>query len=1163
MPSARELLALEEAYESLDPARKRAVSRVQARVRGWAHRNKARAVERREARALGGCWARFALRPRTTMLEQYRAHLGGPIASGTGDLFITSEAICFYCDAADASERDGILFSPSKKKAREGTKPISLKISYPEIAGVSARESSWEPGVTLSMKDGSSMWFGGFYFPSSVQKLIENEWTKQTKTKLESARQIRTEMILAMENKRSALAKREQSKNDEELNALREEMREDKENLRRAEAKARDAAVEIEILRENEVRMEKQRKKLFGQIRDFEVECENLRHKTNSANVARRAAETKLRELETKFDDKIDQLLEDKNGTINDLSAEVSRYKEMWEQDKAQMRLDVEKARRSASELRDQRDSLVREKSKLTIELGELGSELTKFSELSSNESRRVCELESELERVRAESKESAEKRAALKSKYDEAMQRLSSIESRAASAVTEAELKVKTDEIERLNAHCEALRGRLNKKVDDLAVLRAKNEEAMEEISNLKAAREGDAERVAAAKPVEDTANIQKITAELEAKANEVKSLQAQVESLRLNFTTASAANAKLDAKYEEVKSALAAHAAKEANVKNATTDIEMQLRSALENKETKIEALQAELAALNNARETSATISATLKVKYEEAKRQIEVLQSEKENIAKVNANELSKSEVSLREQLQAASAKCEALQGEVDALRVQRENAAVTEAKLQSKLEETASNLSELKSQRDASLETFIKERQELERALVEAKEASTAALTAAQSERDSLREAKETSNISLVSLKAKLEESNKALCASKTELDLAKSAREEAMMKMHEAQRGEEAAKIKLVEVEKNLVQRETESKSLKSEIDAFTTAAKAAEAREREARDELQELRRQNDLLLKEHGTLSGRSKELEEKANQLTEVEKEMSALKAEITTTALQQEKWKQDVEYAKAEIERSRSKEEAHNEKYMDMLKHMSEAEREAASARAAESVARDYAAKSSESAKETAEREVRMRDELATMRVAYEVLSTDFRSKTEEFSREVSRLEREVSDAQNNVKVLEVKLDEAREKISNLEQLNIEASNKLDKRRETNLRQKEETKKLYEAYQAAMAQCEETQRLLEREQMETRDMHMQKALEKQRSSSALLGSRPAFTRQPFGDANRGGSPINNGPRALPGVRSIDEMLPSLAKREANAYKAIAPPPMGSPPQ
>ena len=55
-------------------------------------------------------------------------------------------------------------------------------------------------------------------------------------------------------------------------------------------------------------------------------------------------------------------------------------------------------------------------------------------------------------------------------------------------------------------------------------------------------------------------------------------------------------------------------------------------------------------------------------------------------------------------------------------------------------------------------------------------------------------------------------------------------------------MHEAQLGEEAAKIKLVEVEKNLVQRETESKSLKSEIDTFTTAAKAAEAREREARD---------------------------------------------------------------------------------------------------------------------------------------------------------------------------------------------------------------------------------------------------------------------------------------------------------------------------------
>ena len=233
------------------------------------------------------------------------------------------------------------------------------------------------------------------------------------------------------------------------------------------------------------------------------------------------------------------------------------------------------------------------------------------------------------------------------------------------------------------------------------------------------------------------------------------------------------------------------------------------------------------------------------------------------------------------------------------------------------------------------------------------------------------------------MSLVALKAKLEDSNKQLAASKVALENAAAAREEALEKMHDAQRCEEATKVQLITSEKALVQRETEAKSFQMEITAFTAAAKSAEEREREARAELQDLRRQNEALVKEHGTLEGRSKALEEKADQLVQVEKEMSALKAELTATALQQEKWKQDVEYAKAEIERSRSKEEANNEKYLDMLKNMSEAEREAASARAAESVARDYASRSNETAKETQARELRMRDELATTRVAYETL------------------------------------------------------------------------------------------------------------------------------------------------------------------------------------
>ena len=123
---------------------------------------------------------------------------------------------------------------------------------------------------------------------------------------------------------------------------------------------------------------------------------------------ARRAAEKKFADMEASFDKKIDDLLEEKNTTINELSEEVSKFKEMWQEDKAQMKAENEKARRSASELRDQRDALVSEKSKLVIELGQLESQLTKFSEVSAKESRRVCELEAELEGFRSKREDSS-----------------------------------------------------------------------------------------------------------------------------------------------------------------------------------------------------------------------------------------------------------------------------------------------------------------------------------------------------------------------------------------------------------------------------------------------------------------------------------------------------------------------------------------------------------------------------------------------------------------------------------------------------------------------------------------------------------------------------------------------------------------------------------
>ena len=194
--------------------------------------------------------------------------------------------------------------------------------------------------------------------------------------------------------------------------------------------------------------------------------------------------------------------------------------------------------------------------------------------------------------------------------------------------------------------------------------------------------------------------------------------------------------------------------------------------------------------------------------------------------------------------------------------------------------------------------------------------------------------------------------------------------------------------------------------------------------------------------------------------------------------------------------------------------------------------------------------------------MRDELATMRVAYETLSAEFRVKTEEFAREVARLEKAVSDEESKVKVLQVKLDESVEKISNLEQLNIEATNKLATCEDTLRRQKDESRQIYVEYQKTHAELTELSRQLEREQEQTVDMHLQKALEKQRTSTAvrqglLPGARGgAFppARTPLGAVNTGGSPVGASIRAIAGVPTITEMLPSLAKANTPPAKLMA---------
>jgi len=1223
MPTAKELLALEDRFESLSDAQKRCVIKVQARLRGWAQRHKSRQHLIRDAAVKGGVWAQFSLSTTETLVETYRAHVGGPVASGTGDLYVTDKRLCFYCESSDPKMRDGILFSPSKPK-RGTSSPISLKIAYKEIKAITTKaEYVSEPGVVLEMRDGSSMWFGGFYFTSSVKALIENEWTRETVAKLNHAQALRTQILMSTSRASGAAA-------HERVEALKEELDLSRTKLERANAREREHVLEIEILRENEERLERQKKKLANQARDLEEDIEAARLKQTAALTAQRAAEKKLSEIEVTFEAKIDALLEEKNMTIEEMSKEVNNFKSMLSDERATMKADVERARKLASDLRDQRDALMTEKAKLTIQLGQLETELASRPEVDDSiAEERIAELEAALEAFNAEKEKNAASMASLSAKHNSALSEITNLRAELATrADVVSTKKVDDARVAELEAALEAFNAEKEKNAASMASLSAKHNSALSEITNLRAelatradvvsTKKVDDARVAELEAALEAFNAEKeknaasmaslsakhnsalseitnLRAELATRADVVSTkkvddarvaeLEAALETTRAEQKSSAAAMADmkskhnaalaeianlraqsdhvstvqaseleaLQSKYEAAVNALTAARNEKDQAMKKCDDLakrDAEAGKQITGKNTKIKAMEVELDALRDTRESSSAALAALTAKYEEAQKQLCALHSEKADLTKRSSAELQHREGKLREELGLAKAKCDELLHEIDALRLQREESRVAMATLESKYQEAAGNLQDLKTRHAADLAKFDQERKVLECALTESKESNNAALAAVQNERESMRSAKEQQNVSMVALKAKYENVGKQLESTKSELANAISAREKALEEVHLAKQSEEKAKSQMLAHEKSLFQAEADVSAAQIQAAAAISSAKSAEKRENVIKTELQELRRQNEALLKDHSTLEARSTQLEEKAQMLVKVEQEMAALRAELQVTALQQEKWKQDVAYAKAEIERSRTKAEADGEKFSELLKNMSEAEREAASARAAESVARDYASRSNESAKEVQARELRMREELTTMRVAYEKLSTDFRAKTEEFSREVSRLEKAVSDEQNKVNVIQLKLEEAQKTVQTLEQANIHSHNKIGTLKDTLRRQKQETDQLYTEYQNVCANLDETKMLLEREQSATADMHRQKMMEKSRSSSmpgyraGLPGAASISTRSPLGSANCN-------PRL--GLPSIEQLLPALGPIK---------PALGSPP-
>ena len=87
------------------------------------------------------------------------------------------------------------------------------------------------------------------------------------------------------------------------------------------------------------------------------------------------------------------------------------------------MKADVERARKLASDLRDQRDTLMTEKAKLTIQLGQLETELASRPEVDDSlAEERIAELEAALEAFNAEKEKNAASMASLSAKHNGAL---------------------------------------------------------------------------------------------------------------------------------------------------------------------------------------------------------------------------------------------------------------------------------------------------------------------------------------------------------------------------------------------------------------------------------------------------------------------------------------------------------------------------------------------------------------------------------------------------------------------------------------------------------------------------------------------------------------------------------------------------------------------
>ena len=226
-----------------------------------------------------------------------------------------------------------------------------------------------------------------------------------------------------------------------------------------------------------------------------------------------------------------------------------------------------------------------------------------------------------------------------------------------------------------------------------------------------------------------------------------------------------------------------------------------------------------------------------------------------------------------------------------------------------------------------------------------------------------------------------------------------------------------------------------------------------------------------------------------------------------------------------------------------------YQAVISKMSEAEREVANAKVAAAMAKEYASNSRDTLEKVQEREIQMREELTQIRIAYEALTVEYREKAFEYASNAARLEKVIADLQRQVALLEQKAEALVEKNH---QQDLEKQKLLNhiKNQEYDMEQlRKESLGYYNAYVKVNEQLKRTQEMLNKEVLDSQQLHNAIAMGKQNATNS-------YNQIGYGNYNSGGGYSQQQQQRL-NLAPPPEALSSFSPDKPTGRFQLLPPP------